>query len=342
MNRDDQVVDPNQVHKVIQTLFKSYEEFIKKLHKRKMDLMKERFEIEQKLKLNAEEKIRLEQRLAKIKAEESAIDKMLSMFHGKKVDGKYLDANTNTFVDKKPQDEAINGGKDLSPQEKTNEIYGFLESKKGEEFYEAEIINEIKVDRKNTQSIDSGINISSDEKMVNEISDSFLDWEKKAKDQSQSNDSQLPSVNDWEKSLSEEQRNFMTLPGNSEKVTEECKKKKSQEQSESFNLYKKFSDYTTRIKVGASMTGDLLKGKEMDQEKFNKFYDTLSPADKKRVDNILVETGNGMPGGKGDPKEILNKAFANEKKKIGGIEPKALDRIVEQKPVANSRTKLTM
>lgn len=322
MNRDDQVIDPNQVHNAITGMFKSYENFIKKLHDRKKELIKEQIEVRQALEKNLQERLKLQERLEKLQKEDNALDKLLSMFHGKKVDGKYLNANKNEFTEKKPSEPAeMLKGKEVSPKEQVNSIFGYLEMKKGSEaVYDAKVIEEISIPRKKSEEIklsDNELEASFSKKWDNFYNDSLKNGTNKEEFQQKFNDfgNELTSQEiDWAKRQDRQKLEQMTNSS------------KSKNLNESFSLYKKFNAYLERVKLGGSMTKDLLKGNEVDQEKWDKFVSTLSEKDQKRVEEMLGSAGNGMPNGIGDPTKDLEKRLRKEGVNSTGFTTKKLNR----------------
>lgn len=128
---EDQVIDVNQVSRGINQIFGGYEQFIKDLMARKIEIIKEKEKITDALQKNADERARLLSKLAKLESEENLINKILSQFHGKKVDGQYVDAASGSLTNEKPQ----------APENPTTEknnsmepIVHFLEMKQEEGF----------------------------------------------------------------------------------------------------------------------------------------------------------------------------------------------------------------
>jgi|SaaInlStandDraft_1057018.scaffolds.fasta_scaffold37765_2 hypothetical protein len=147
MIREDQVIDPNQIHKSIKTVFGTYEKFIVQLHKRKQENYKEQLKVIDDLKKNKEERITLENKLAKLQREDSLMRKILSDFHGKKVDGKYLDASNNTLVDSRPKpQENLESGLN-SPLQKSENVLNYLEMKRDDGVIDVEVLSETRVPR---------------------------------------------------------------------------------------------------------------------------------------------------------------------------------------------------
>lgn len=84
----DNLINSQEVDKIINTLFGTYEKFV-------LSLIERRKELE-------EEKNKLQQRLEKIRKEETLVKNTLTGFHGSKIGSQYYNAKTNALVDKKP------------------------------------------------------------------------------------------------------------------------------------------------------------------------------------------------------------------------------------------------
>ena len=84
----DNLINPQAVNEVINTVFGSYEKFVLCLIERRKELEKEKHQ--------------LLERLEKINKEQTLIKNTLTGFHGTKIGSQYYNANKNELVDKKP------------------------------------------------------------------------------------------------------------------------------------------------------------------------------------------------------------------------------------------------
>ena len=84
----ENLINPQAVEASVKSLFGSYEKFV-------MHLIKRRQELER-------EKLRLNQRLKGLNKEVNLINKVLTGFHGKKLNGLYYDFDSNGFSEQKP------------------------------------------------------------------------------------------------------------------------------------------------------------------------------------------------------------------------------------------------
>lgn len=90
----DNLINPQAVDKIIQSMFGSYEKFVLSLIERRKALEQEKREILQKLE--------------RIKKEETLIQKTLTGFHGTKIGRQYYNSKTNSLVEKKPFSISVN------------------------------------------------------------------------------------------------------------------------------------------------------------------------------------------------------------------------------------------
>lgn len=84
----DNLINPQAVDQIIQSMFGSYEKFVLSLIERRKALEQEKRELLQKLE--------------RIRKEETLIKKTLTGFHGTKIGRQYYNSKTNSLVDKKP------------------------------------------------------------------------------------------------------------------------------------------------------------------------------------------------------------------------------------------------
>ena len=131
------IIDPKTVDTFVQTVFGSYEKFILSLIKRRQEL--------------AEEKRQLTQKLVKITKEENLIKDILTGYHGKKIDGQYYDATTNSFSENKPKSLPAHSPK-TSVLDSLSQYYEMNKSQYGE-LVEAELKKNSLADTK-TQVVD--------------------------------------------------------------------------------------------------------------------------------------------------------------------------------------------
>lgn len=125
--QQDNLINPQSVNEVIQTLFGSYEKFVMNMIERQRELVEEKLQLTQRLKeIEKEEGFiksvltgtpkkknqehysthsdqGIKNKLLKVQKEEELIKKTLNGFHGKKINGSFFDADNNSFVSTKPK-----------------------------------------------------------------------------------------------------------------------------------------------------------------------------------------------------------------------------------------------
>ena len=134
--QQDNLINPQSVNEVIQTLFGSYERFVMDLIKRRKELDDEKDRLTKRLKeiekeegliksvltgaplkkvpdskLSNSEKSQdlIKDKLYRLQKEEELIKKVLIGFHGKKINGQFFNAENNSLEKAKPQKSEMGG-----------------------------------------------------------------------------------------------------------------------------------------------------------------------------------------------------------------------------------------
>lgn len=134
--QQDNLINPQSVNEVIQTLFGSYEKFVMGLIERRKELEDEKLRLTTRLKeiekeegliksvltgsplkkgsnsqlANSEKSPDLiKEKLCRLQKEEELIKKVLIGFHGKKINGQFFNAENNSLENSKPQKSEMGG-----------------------------------------------------------------------------------------------------------------------------------------------------------------------------------------------------------------------------------------